>query len=138
MSQHPFPDSGPDGEEPDSSPLPPAAEGCPVAAATRTALAEQGLYVCLPAEAGDPGGVRAGRAGGHDGRRARCWPSIVDAITGEDGSGPGRACSDDQLVGDHLGGRGGLEARAAWTLLAAVAGSSPGAAPARLPPAGRG
>jgi hypothetical protein len=27
MPQHPFPDPGQDGEEPDGSPLPPAAEG---------------------------------------------------------------------------------------------------------------
>jgi|HubBroStandDraft_4_1064222.scaffolds.fasta_scaffold822548_1 hypothetical protein len=42
MPQHPFPDPGPDNEEPDRSPLLPAAEG--------DGPAEQGLYLCLPPE----------------------------------------------------------------------------------------
>jgi len=42
MPRHPFPDPGPDSEEPDRSPLPPVAEG--------DGPAGQGLYVCLPPE----------------------------------------------------------------------------------------
>ena len=42
MPQHPFPDPGPDHEEPDRSPLSPAAEG--------DGPAEQGLYLCRPPE----------------------------------------------------------------------------------------
>jgi len=44
MPPGPFPGPGPDGEEPDSSPPPPAAED------GRDAPAEQGLYLCLPPE----------------------------------------------------------------------------------------
>ena len=76
MPQHPFPDPGPDREEPDRSPLPPAAEG--------DGPAGQGLYLCLPPEqltlAGfaqngeadtmTPGpAARNGGAHGHRGRR---------------------------------------------------------------------
>ena len=48
MPQHPFPDPGHDGEEPDSSPLPPAAPGD--GPDDEEDPPEQGLYVCLPAE----------------------------------------------------------------------------------------
>ena len=49
MPQDPFPEPGPDGEEPASSPLPPAAEDGP-GPDDWDGSAEQGLYVCLPAE----------------------------------------------------------------------------------------
>ena len=68
MPQHPFPDPGLGGEEPDSSPLPPAAEedGPEGEWEDGGGPAEQGLYVCLPDGASDPGRVRAGRRGRHD------------------------------------------------------------------------
>ena len=44
--------------------------------------------------------------------------AIVDAVTGEDGAGLA-GCSDDQLMGIISAARR-MEARAAWTLLAAV------------------
>ena len=55
MPQHPFLDPGPDGEEPDSSPLLPAADGT-AWRMTGEGAAAQGLCVCLRAE-----GVRAPR-----------------------------------------------------------------------------
>lgn len=48
MPQDPFPDRGPDAEEPGSSPLPPAEGDRPDE--DGEAPAQQGLYVCLPAE----------------------------------------------------------------------------------------
>jgi hypothetical protein len=50
MRQDPFPDPGPDGEKPDCSPLPPAAEGD--GPADGGSGMDQGPYVCLPAIAG--------------------------------------------------------------------------------------
>jgi len=49
MVQNPFPEPGPDGEEPEGSPLPPAAEGTGPEDGWDVP-AEQGLYVCLPPE----------------------------------------------------------------------------------------
>lgn len=114
MPQVPRSDPGPDREEPDGSPLPPAdedldPEGFP---------AQQGLYLSLPAEqltlAGfaqngesdtmAPGGLLA---------------TVVQTVTGEDGSGLAQ-CSDDQLVGIISAARR-LESRATWTLMAAMA-----------------
>ena len=57
--------------------------------------------------------------------------AVVDTVTGEDGSGLG-GCSDDQLMGIISAARR-MEARAAWTLLAAVgefAGRHDGSRPA--------
>ena len=129
MPEHPFPDPGPDGEEPDGSPLPPVAEedgpdddldGSP----------GQGLYVCVPAgqvtlEGFAQGGEADTMAPG------ALLAAVVDTVTGEDGSGLG-GCSDDQLMGIISAARR-MEARAAWTLLAAVgefAGRHDGSRPA--------
>ena len=123
MPQHPFPDPGPGGEEPDGSPLPPADEE------DGPGLG-QGLYVCLPAgqvtlEGFAQGGEADTMAPG------ALLAAVVDTVTGEDGSGLG-GCSDDQLMGIISAARR-MEARAAWTLLAAVgefAGRHDGSRPA--------
>jgi hypothetical protein len=120
MPPHSFPDPGPGGEEPDSSPLPPAAgeDGPEGEREDWDGPAEQGLYVCLPAgqvtltgfcQGGEadtmtPGPLLAG---------------IVDTVTGPDGQGLA-GCSDDQLLGIISAARR-LAARAAWTELAATA-----------------
>ena len=77
----------------------------------------QGLYVCLPAEQVTLEGFAQG------GQADTMAPgpllaAIVDAVTGEDGAGLA-GCSDDQLMGIISAARR-MEARAAWTLLAAV------------------
>jgi hypothetical protein len=110
MPQHPFPDPGPDDEEPDRSPLPPAAEG--------DGPAEQGLYICLPPEQL----TLAGFAQNGEADTMAPGPllaTIVDTVTGPDGQGLA-GCSDDQLMGIISAGRR-MEARAAWTVTAAVA-----------------
>ena len=129
MPQHPFPDPGPDSEEPDSSPLPPAAEGAgPDDDPDGTA--GQGLYLCLPA------GQVTLEGFAQNGEADTMAPgpllaAIVDTVTGEDGAGLA-GCSDDQLMGIISAARR-MEARAAWTLLAAVgefAGRHDGSGPA--------
>jgi hypothetical protein len=110
MPQHPFPDPGPDNEEPDRSPLLPAAEG--------DGPAEQGLYLCLPPEQL----TLAGFAQNGEADTMAPGPllaTIVDTVTGPDGQGLA-GCSDDQLMGIISAGRR-MEARAAWTVTAAVA-----------------
>ena len=120
MPQHPFPDPGPGGEEPDSSPLPPAAEedGPEGEREDWDGPAEQGLYVCLPA-----GQVTlAGFCQGGEADTMTPGPllaGIVDTVTGPDGQGLA-GCSDDQLLGIISAARR-LAARAAWTELAATA-----------------
>jgi hypothetical protein len=108
MPQDPFPDPGHDGAEPASSPLPPAdGEGM-----------GQGLYVCLPAEQL----TLAGFAQNGEADTMAPGPllaTIMDAVAGPGGQGLG-GCSDDQLMGIISAARR-MEARAAWTLLAAVA-----------------
>ena len=74
MPQDLFPDPGPDGEEPGSSPLPPAAgEGLgPEDGGDGPGLG-QGLYICLPAEQLTLAGFAQG--GETDTMApARCWP----------------------------------------------------------------
>jgi hypothetical protein len=120
MPQHPFPDPGPGGEEPDSSPLPPAAEedGEEEDGEDWGGPAEQGLYVCLPAEQV----TLAGFAQGGQADTMTPGPllaTIVDTVTGPDGQGL-KGCSDDQLLGIISAARR-LEARAAWTSMAAIA-----------------
>ena len=117
MVQDPLPGYGPDGEEPESSPLPPAA-GEPGPEDDWDGPAGQGLYVCLPAEEITLEGFA------QDGRADTMAPgpllaAIVDAVTGEDAKGLG-GCSDDQLMGIISAARR-MEARAAWTLTAAIA-----------------
>jgi hypothetical protein len=105
-----------DGEEPDSSLLPPAAEG--------TGPEEdgegmgQGLYMCLPAEQL----TLAGFAQNGEADTMTPGPllaTIMDTVTGQDGKGLG-GCSDDQLMGIISAGQR-MESRSAWTVMAAVA-----------------
>ena len=92
MPQDPFPDPGPDDGEPDGSPLPPAAEQ-----EEDGPRPEQGLYVCLPAEHLTLAGFAQGGAADTMAPGALLG-TVVEAVTGQDGSGlPG--CSDDQLMG---------------------------------------
>lgn len=115
MPLDPFPSPGPDGEEPDGSGTWPAAgaddevppEG-----------AEQGLYVCLPAEELTLAGFA------QNGQADTMAPgallaTVVDTVTGQDGTGLA-GLSDDQLTGVLSAARR-LESRAAWTQLAALA-----------------
>src|SRR5271169_5773912 len=106
MVQDPFPDPGPDDEEPDGFP---PAEDAPGLG--------QGLYVTLPAEQLTLSGFAQG------GQADTMAPgpllaAVVDTVTGEDGAGLA-GCSDDQLLGIISAARR-LESRSAWTLLAAV------------------
>jgi hypothetical protein len=110
MPQHPFPDPGPGNEEPDRSPLPPAAEG--------DGPAEQGLYLCLPPEQL----TLTGFAQNGEADTMAAGPllaTVVHTVTGEDGAGLA-GCSDEQLMGIISAARR-MEARSAWTLMAAVA-----------------
>ena len=112
MLQDPFPDPGPDDGEPGGSPPPPAAQdedGGPGA--------EQGLYVCLPAEHLTLSGFAQGGAADTMAPGALLG-TVVEAVTGEDGSGlPG--CSDDQLMG-IISAAARQQSRSAWTVLAAM------------------
>jgi hypothetical protein len=102
MTRNRSPDRRPDGEEPDG--------GFPGH--------EQGLFVCLPAEELTLAGFA------QNGRSDTMAPgpllaTVLEAITGEDGSGLA-ALSDDQLIG-VLSGIRRMEARAAWGQLAVLA-----------------
>ena len=77
----------------------------------------QGLFFCLPAEDLDVAGFA------RDGSLESELPgpllgAVVNAVTGEDGQGLA-ALSDDQLIG-VIGAARRLEARTAWTQMAAV------------------
>jgi hypothetical protein len=99
-----------DGEEPGGSPLPPAAEEDDPGPG-------QGLYVCVPAEQVTlEGFAQHGEADTM--APGPLLAAIVDTVTGQDGEGLA-GCSDDQLMGIISAARR-MEARAAWTLLAAV------------------
>ena len=96
MVQDPFPEPGPDGEEPGSSPLPPEAEGTGPGDDWE-GPAGQGLYVCRPA-----GQVTlAGFA--QNGEADTMAPGALLAAVVETVAGPGggglAGCSDDQLLG---------------------------------------
>src|SRR5260370_1730857 len=88
MPQHPFPDPGPDNEEPDRSPLPPVAEG--------DGPAEQGLYLCLPPEQLTLAGF-AQNGEADTMAPAPLLATIVDTVAGPAGQRLG-GCSDDQLL----------------------------------------
>jgi len=115
MTRNRSPDRRPDGEEPDSSRRLPVGgnepeDGFPVP--------EQGLFVCLPAEELTLDGFA------QDGRSDTMAPgpllaTVLEAVTGEDGSGLA-ALADDQLIG-VLSGIRRMEARAAWGQLAVLA-----------------
>src|ERR1700756_3119960 len=115
MSRDPLPLPPGDAGEPDGCPLPPAAEG---EREDWDGPAEQGLYICLPAEQV----TLSGFAQGGEADTMTPGPllaAIVDTVTGQDGQGLA-GCSDDQLMGIISAARR-LESRAAWTLMAAVA-----------------
>ncbi|MGH3256879.1 MAG: DUF222 domain-containing protein [Streptosporangiaceae bacterium] len=132
MPRDPFPDpeggvQEPDGRERDIWPGddwdPEAAMNARIAAvdAGRYEVplegAVQGLFVCLPAEDTDVAGFA------QDGAMETTLPgpllaAAVHAITGEGGEGLA-ALSDDQLIG-VIGAARRLEARTAWTQMAAV------------------
>jgi hypothetical protein len=120
MPQDPFPDRGPDAEEPSSSPLPPAAEedGPEGDWEDGEAPVEQGLYVCLPA-----GQLNlAGFAQGGEADTMTPGPllaTVVHTVTGQDGAGLA-GCSDDQLMG-IVSASQRMESNAAWTRMAAIA-----------------
>ena len=110
MPQHPFPDPGPDREEPDRSPLPPAAEG--------DGPAEQGLYLCRPPEQL----TLAGFAQNGEADTMAPGPllaTVVDTVVGPDGQGLA-GCSDDQLMGIISAARR-QQARDEWISMAAIA-----------------
>ena len=115
MPLDPFLSPGPDGEEPDGS-------GTWLAAGADDEMppegAEQGLYVCLPAEELTLAGFA------QNGQADTMAPgallaTVVDTVTGQDGAGLA-GLSDDQLTGVLSAARR-LESRAAWTQLAALA-----------------
>src|SRR5579872_5723900 len=108
MPQDLFPDREPDDREPDGSG--PASEGDGEGMA-------QGLYVCLPAEQVTLAGFAQGGASDTM-APGPLLAAIVDTVTGQDGAGLA-GCSDDQLVGIISAARR-LEARAAWTEMAAM------------------
>jgi len=115
MPQDPFPLPPGDAGEPDGCPLPPAAES---EREDWDGPAEQGLYVCLPAEQVTLSGFSQG------GEADTMTPgpllaAIVDTVTGQDGQGLA-GCSDDQLLGIISAARR-MASRAAWTELAAIA-----------------
>jgi hypothetical protein len=105
-----------DGEEPDSSPLPPAGEG-PGPEDDWDRAPGQGLYLCLPAEKV----TLAGFAQNGEADTMAPGPllaTIVDTVTGPDGTGLA-GCSDDQLVG-IISAAQRMESRVAWTRMAAM------------------
>ena len=117
MPQDLFPDPGPDDAEPGGFPLDQDAPG-----------PEQGLYITLPAEHLTLTGFCQGGAADTMAPGA-LLATVVDTVTGEDGSGLA-GCSDDQLMGIISAARR-MESRIAWTLMAAIgefarrAGASP-------------
>jgi hypothetical protein len=117
MPQDPFPDRGPDAEEPGSPPLLPAVEG-DGPDEDAEAPVQQGLYMCLPAEQLTLSGFAQG------GETDTMAPgpllaTVVHTVTGQDGAGLA-GCSDDQLMG-IISASQRMESNAAWTRLAAIA-----------------
>jgi hypothetical protein len=125
MPQDPFPDPGPDGEEPDGSQSLPAAGGSgleddpgPEPDGFPPEFPEQGLYVCLPAEQVTLAGfAQGGQADTME--PGALLAAVAEVVTGPDGSGLA-GLSDDQLVGIISAARR-MESRAAWMGMAAVA-----------------
>ncbi len=128
MAPESFPDREPDGEEPDGSGPRPAGDepqgagGIPVDdwqdPEDEPQGAEQGLFVCLPAEELTLSGF------GQNGRADTMAPgallaTLLEAVAGEGGSGL-TGLSDDQLIGIISGIRR-MESRTAWMLMAALA-----------------
>jgi hypothetical protein len=121
MGQDPFPGRGHDGEESAGAvPLPADDGNGPAESDGDEPLdePEQGLFVCLPAEELTLAGFA------EDGRTDTMGPgpllaTVVHAVAGDDGQGLA-ALSDDQLTG-VISAVQRLEARVAWTRLAALA-----------------
>src|SRR5271170_5939388 len=107
MPQNPFPDPGPDDAEPDG--CPPVREDAPGP--------EQGLFITLPAEHLTLAGFNQGGASDTMAPGA-LLATVVDTVTGEDGSGLA-GCSDDQLLGIISAARR-MQSRSAWAEMAAV------------------
>jgi hypothetical protein len=117
MPQDPFPQPGPDAGEPGGFSLPPAAEGAGPEDDCE-GLAGQGLYVCLrPEQLTLAGFAQNGEADTM--APGPLLAAIVDTVTGPDGRGLA-GCSDEQLMG-IISAAGRIQARAAWTQLAAIA-----------------
>ena len=115
MTPESFPRRGQDGEEPEGHGPLPAGGNEPEDGFSGP---EQGLFVCLPAEELTLEGFA------QNGRSDTMAPgallaTVLDAITGENGSGLA-ALADDQLIG-VLSGIRRIEARAAWGQLAVLA-----------------
>ena len=124
MPQDPLPSSASDGEEAGGPVLPPTggtgpgADHRPDDDGDIGAGPEQGLFVCLPAE--DLDVARFCQHGESDVMPpGPLLAEVVHALAGEDGGGLA-ALSDDQLMGIIAATRR-LEARVAWTQLAAIA-----------------
>jgi Domain of unknown function (DUF222) len=116
MPQDLFPTPPGDGEEPNSSPLPPVGEE-PGPEDNWEQPPGQGLYVCLPAEQV----TLAGFAQNGEADTMAPGPllaTIVDTVTGPDGTGLA-GCSDDQLVG-IISAAQRMESRIAWTRMVAM------------------
>src|SRR5579862_7453792 len=126
MPWEPFPERSPDDPDPGSPGWRRVDDSEPVSSGQP---AGQGLFVCLPAEELSLEGF------GQDGRADTMAPgpllaTIVEAVTGQDGSGLA-ALADDQLMG-VLSGIRRIEARAVWgqlAVLAEVARRRPGGRP---------
>src|SRR5579862_7942641 len=115
MPREPFPDRRPDDPEPDGSGWRRAGDTGP---SSESQAAEQGLFVCLPAEELTLAGFA------QNGRSDTMAPgallaTVLDAVVGEGGSGLA-ALADDQLIGIISAARR-MESRTAWMLMAALA-----------------
>src|SRR5579862_9308868 len=115
MPREPFPDRRPDDPEPDGSGWRRAGDTGP---SSESQAAEQGLFVCLPAEELTLAGFA------QNGRSDTMAPgallaTVLDAVVGEGGSGLA-ALDDDQLIGIISAARR-MESRTAWTFMAALA-----------------
>jgi hypothetical protein len=111
--------NGPDAGDP-GSPAPPSGSGdeWPGDDPDASVGAEQGLFVCLPAE--DLDVSRFAQHGRSDAMPpGPLLASVVHALAGDQGDGLA-ALSDDQLAGIIAAARR-LESRVAWTQLAALA-----------------
>jgi hypothetical protein len=115
MPREPFPDRRPDDPAPDGSGWRRAGDTGPP---SDSQAAEQGLFVCLPAEELTLAGFA------QNGRSDTMAPgallaTVLDAVVGEGGSGLA-ALDDDQLIGIISAARR-MESRTAWTFMAALA-----------------
>src|ERR1700683_5541553 len=122
MMQDPFPGRGQEGEEPDSSPLPPASED---PGPEDDPSPDQGLYIPLPAGYLTLAGFCQGGASDTMAPGA-LLAAVVEAVAGQDAAGLA-GCSDDQLAG-IISAVWRQESRGAGVVMAAVRGVAPGGA----------